>query len=349
LAMRAAAAGVHRASGFVDADEWLARETGVSSTEARRALETAAVVEALPSTLEALAAGELSLAQAGEIAATEAVAPGSEAALLATARAAPLSVLREQARRRRHDATAVEDLARRQRRARRMRHWRDELGMVCVSGALPPEVGIPFVTRLDAETERARRAARRDGVEERWDAHAADGFAQLVAGAGRSRSRSADVVFVVDLRAYRADAAGVPGRAGRIVGGGPVPVATVRAAIDDDAFVKVAFHDGVEIQRVKHFGRHLRAELRTALELGPPPSFDGMVCACGCGRRYKLQLDHVEPLANRGATCLANLQPRTAREHAEKTEHDRRSGKLRGGGRRRRPPGDGAEPVRGPP
>jgi hypothetical protein len=39
-----------------------------------------------------------------------------------------------------------------------------------------------------------------------------------------------------------------------------------------DAFLKAVAHDGVRIETVAHFGRHISAELRTALELGALPA-----------------------------------------------------------------------------
>jgi hypothetical protein len=50
---------------------------------------------------------------------------------------------------------------------------------------------------------------------------------------------------------------------------------------------RAALHDGVAIQTVKRFGRHLPAELRTALDLGPVPDFTGRQCA-DCGQRWGL-------------------------------------------------------------
>ena len=168
------------------------------------------------------------------------------------------------------------------------------------------------------------RVARRrngDGDEEPWEALAADALVALTNGGGRSSS--ADVILTCDIGAYRA------GGPGHIVGDGPVPSGVLRDALDADAFLKVAFHDGVDVQRVTHLGRHIPAELRTALELGPAPDFDGVRCGCGCGKRYRIQWDHRDPLANGGPTCWANLQPLTARHHAEKTRRDRRAGLLR--------------------
>lgn len=221
--------------------------------------------------------------------------------------------------------------------ARELRHWRDEIGMICFRGALPPEVGVPFVNRLDAECDRLRRAARRTGNSEPRAAHAADALVRLVGGGGRGRARAADLVIVCDLNAWRRGVA-LDGEPCHLVGGGPIPVDLARE-LSRDAFVKVVLHDGVGIHTVCHLGRHIPAELRTALDLGPPPQFDGAGCADGCGSRYGLQWDHVNPVANHGPTSFANLQARCFSCHAEKTERDRRAGLLRRRGSREvRPP-----------
>ena len=47
-----------------------------------------------------------------------------------------------------------------------------------------------------------------------------------------------------------------------------------------------------------------------------------------CGKQHKLQIDHINPVANGGPTEFANLNPRVPREHADKTERDRRAGLL---------------------
>jgi hypothetical protein len=71
-----------------------------------------------------------------------------------------------------------------------------------------------------------------------------------------------------------------------------------------DPFVKAVVHDGVDIKLIKHFGRYQLAELRTALLLGQPPLFKGAVCTCGCGRRYNLQWDHIDPRAMKGPPVM---------------------------------------------
>ena len=135
----------------------------------------------------------------------------------------------------------------------------------------------------------------------------------------------AELVLVCDTNAYRRGHAHA-GEVCHVRGGGPVPVERVRE-LSEDAFIKAVLHDGVRIGTVKHFGRHISAELRTALELGAPPGFDGALCAePECGRRYGLEWDHVDPVAHGGPTSYQNLQPRCWPHHRDKTERDRAAG-----------------------
>ena len=318
---RAAQCRSHEREGFADAAEWLARMSGSTRGAAQAALETAAAVGANSRLGAALAAGELSLEQAAAVRAGSEDGE-SEAELLALARESSLAKLRDEVRRRRLAAADPDELHRRQHRAREFRHWRDAEGMVRLAGALPPEVGIGLMNRLDEHCDRIRRAATKS---EPRGAHAADALVAMLGGQGR-RSGT-DVVLVCDLAAYRRGHAHA-GEACHIVGGGPLPVSALRR-LGHDAFVKAVLHDGVRIETVAHFGRHIRAELRTALELGPPPAFDGVECTeAGCGRRYGLEWDHVDPVANGGLTSFENLRARCWPHHRAKTERDRQAGLL---------------------
>lgn len=318
-----------------EAAEALAKISGQSVSDARAALGTVEQLEACPATRSALAAGEVSLRQADEIVRTEAERPGSEPELLEIARRSGLRALQVRARTRRHETIAAEQLHERQHAARHHRWWVNDLGNVAYRGELPPEVGLPIMNRLDAETDRIRRDAKRTAktagaVVERREAHAADAFVRICAAGGRGRAGRADLVAVIDLRAYRRGHAHSH-EACHLIGGGRVPVDVMRR-LGEDAFVKAVLHDGVRIHTVKHFGRHLDAELRTALELGAPPDLDGAACA-DCGRQYGLQWDHVDPVANRGPTSFANLAARCWPDHRAKTERDRRAGLLGRGAR----------------
>lgn len=322
-AARAIKAGQHRARGFADGADWAANRMGASVGEARAELEAVAAIEDLAATQAAVAAGEVSLAQAAQVARAEAAVAGSEQAVLDLARRSGLGPVRDEARRIVLGAADPKGTAQRHHQARRFRHWTDDDGMVRMAGALAPEVGIGLMDRIDAEANRLRRAAGAD--REAFEAHAADALVRMVEGTSTKRSSRTDVNVVVDLSALRRGHAH-PGEACHIVGGGPVAVDWVRLVMAD-AFIKAVLHDGVRIRNVAHFGRHMSAELRTALDLGPPPGFDGAKCSApGCERRYGLEWDHVDPVAHDGPTSYDNLQGLCKPHHWEKTERDRQAG-----------------------
>jgi hypothetical protein len=328
---RAVETGAYREEGSKDGAAWLARTSGATGAQSRHVLDTAKRLEDCPETKAALLAGELSLAQAGEIVMAESETPGAEQTLLAAAKQSDLSQLRDQARAHRQAHTPVEDLHRRQQQARFFRQWRDRLGMVCFSGALPPETGLPFIRRVELATQRARRGIDRRG---RWEADAADALAALTAGGNTSkRSDRAELVIVCDLYAWRRGHTH-PGEVCQLLDGGALPVELAKE-LAQDAFLSAALHDGVNIHTVKRFGRYQPAELRTALDLGPVPQFTGRQCA-DCGRRWGLQYDHVDPVAHQGPTSYANLAPRCWTCHSHKTEQDRKAGLL--GAHAPRPP-----------
>lgn len=327
-AARAVANGVHKESGVSDPARWVANHTGMTRRDANDGLAMASSLERFSATKEALLAGELSVAQAKEITGAAAEIPDSEGDLLAVARGADLTKLRDEVRERRIAAFPVADLHRRQLAARRFRHWRDGLGMVCFEGALPPQTGIPFVARIEHEAARRHRDAKRAGRNERFWSSAADALVALTTNSGEARKHAAnaDLVIVCDLFAFRRGHAH-EGEHCHIVGGGPVPVPLAKA-MADDAFLKIVLHDGKEIQRILHVGRRMTAELRSALELGPVPAFNGKACI-DCGRRGPgLELDHLDPIANHGVTSYANLKARCYLCHQDKTERDRVAGRL---------------------
>jgi hypothetical protein len=304
--------------------EWVARVSGVAPARVRESLATTAALAECPATFGAVADGSVSLTQAREIVRAESAVAGSEVALLEVARTRGISGLREESRKIVLGSIDREELHRRQHAARSVRHWIDDEGMVAGGFRLPPELGVPFVSQLDAETDRVHRVARREGSNEAREAHAADALLAMVRRGGKGKSRRADVVFVCSLDAYRRG--GTEGdELCHVIGGGPVPVSVVRDAVADDPFVKAVLMNGCEINTVAHFGRRMKAELRTALELGPAPQFEGAVCVeAGCDRRYGLQWDHL------GARC--------APDHRAKTERDRKAGLLGGRSKERGPP-----------
>jgi HNH endonuclease len=323
FAARAAEASEHRRRGFADASDWLAAASGSSQREARDALGT--IAQARPELLDALLAGDVSLEQGAEIVA----APTEhEAALIELARGSALAPVRDTARKHRLEAMNVEQLHAQRQTAREVVHWKDKaLGMICGRFALPPEVGVPFINRLDREADRVWRDAKRTGSPLTREQCAADALVALCRGGAKHGSGRAEVVYVVDLDAQLRGHASAGERC-HIIGGGPVPLSVVQQQLRD-AFVKVALHDGTKVDTIVHYGRRRPALLQSVLDLGAPPEFDGVGCAVdGCDRRYHHQWDHTDPFANGGPTSEDNLQPLCWAHHQEKTERDRKAGRL---------------------
>ena len=324
-AARAAEAGAHR--GFGDATDWLGRITGTTAGQARSLLDTTAALPECPETREAVVAGELSLAQGAEIVKAESQCPGTEAELVGLAKGASLGVLRRRARSRRLRSVDPTELYARQHGSRQWRHWIDEGGMVGLAGLLVPEVGVPIVNRLEAETDRIRRAARRQGSDEPRAAHAADAMVQMLTREVKGKAERADMNIVWDRTALGGPGEGVA----HIIGGGPIPTSVARR-LAERCFVKAVITDGTRIETVSHIGRNLPAELRTALELGDPPGFEGLICV-DCAKAYGIERDHIDPVANGGPTAYDNLAGRCWDCHERKTAADRRAGLLGGKGR----------------
>ena len=359
-AARAGEFGAHRERGFADVSDWMARATGSTSGSAKTALATAAALESQPDAKAVLDAGELSFAQARELVRTEAAVPGSTAELLEVARGESLRTLKEQARDRRVRAIDPEELHGLQHAAMYHRTWINALGNVAYAGEFPPELGIPFKNILDAETDRLwlethQDAKRQDGTggggsgperELSRAALAAQAFARMIEnGGGKGKAAQADMVIVCDLRAYRRGHAH-DGEPCHIIGGGPIPVSLAKD-LSQDAFLKAVLHTGSELHTIAHFGRRYPAVLRTALELGAPPAFNGNVCAApGCDRQYHLQRDHIDPVANGGLTSYLNNQLLCPSDHRIKTEQDRKTGLLSGRKKPRGPDPKRAGPSR---
>ncbi len=347
-ASRAVALGAHKEKGFSDPATWLARQAGTTSRQAKDALSFASALDSHPRTRDAVVSGEVSIPQAEEILSLAEELPEAEAELLKLAQGADLTAVREEARERRLSSTPVEELHSRQQKARRLRHWRDGLGMIRLDAAFPPETGIPLVTRIEREAARLRAEANKVGDPDPFSAYAADALVVLAGGAGtgtgtgtgtKSPGRT-DLVVVCDIYAWRRGHTH-EGEVCHIVGGGPIPVELAKQ-LAEDAFLKVVVHDGKDVQRVFHHGRRYTAELKTALDLGPVPAFSGRACV-DCGRTWGLEYDHQDPIAHTGPTSMENVVDRCWPCHADKTERDRRAGLL---GKRAKARGPGPPPGR---
>ena len=114
----------------------------------------------------------------------------------------------------------------------------------------------------------------------------------------------------------------------KIPGVGPV-APEVAKEIAEDAFLSGVFFDGKDLRHFARWTKHIPIEVLVALELGEPPSFDGVSCR-DCGNRFRTEFDHVRPRFAHGPSSKANLEPRCWSCHRAKTARDRRAARLRG-------------------
>jgi hypothetical protein len=309
--------------------EEVARVSGTSVGKAKQVVETAKALRDCDVVAEALAGGAISLDQATEIVKAEKTVPGSADDLLKVAASESFQVLREKSRAVVLEAEQRRGLAERQREARFARHFSDDLGMRNIHLKLPPVLGSAIVNRAEAEAQRLHRHAKREGREEPFERHLADAFAKMLSGSDvKGHCERADVTILVGHGVAKRGWKDVrDGEVCKIPGVGPV-APEVAKEIAEDAFLSGVFFDGKDLRHFKTFGRHARAEVRRALELGTPPEFDGIKCS-SCGKRFRNQRDHLEPVAAGGPTSTGNNNWKCYECHLAKTEEDRKAGKLK--------------------
>ena len=329
-AEKLAAFGVAALARKLDDASEVARVSGTSAGKARAVVATGKVLGASEDLSAAMQHGEISLDQAAEIATAEQAAPGAAAELLPVAQKDPFHVLKDKARKTKLEAERHTDLFERQRAARSARSYSDEIGMVHVHLAFEPHVGTPIVARAEAEAARQARDAKAHGRKEPFERHLADAYAALLSGAGKGRARRPELVVLVSHEVARRGWGDVrEGETCKIPGVGPVSP-QVAKEIASDAFLSGVFYDGKDLRQLCRWSRGIPVEVALALELGKPPSFDGVACV-DCDNRFRTEFDHVQPRAARGPTSNGNLRPRCWTCHQEKTKRDRRAGKLRSG------------------
>ncbi|HEV3135691.1 MAG TPA: DUF222 domain-containing protein, partial [Acidimicrobiia bacterium] len=289
---------------------WVAEATGETVGAAGRALETARALEHLPETDAAFRAGQLSSTQAAEITSAAGADPAAESGLLETATMTGVKGLRDRCREVRAGAEADDAAwARRLHVERRAHEWTDPDGAYRLEARLAPDAGARISAAWNGHLERIFRDARRAGRREPRAAYAADA---LVALAGEGPCKPVEVRAVVDTSAL-ARGHVEAGERCEITGVGPVPVTTARALLDD-ASVAVMMRDGDDITAVSRPTRTIPTKVRRALETRYP------TCGVpGCANDQFLEIDHVVPVEDHGATEIANLWRLCSHHHALKT------------------------------
>jgi hypothetical protein len=321
-AERLAAFGVAAMTRKVDNFDQVARITGTSIGKARAVVETGKAMSSSDDLNVAMRTGSISLDQATEIAAAERSAPGSAPDLLKVAKNEGFNVLKEKARNAKLEAEQHRGLGDKQRAARCARSYTDALGMVDIHLRFEPHIGTPIVARAETEAQRLARAAKKAGKPEPFERHLADGYAMLMAGEMKGRTRRPELVVLVGHEVAQRGWKDVrKGEVCKIPGIGPVAPQVARE-IADDAFLSGVFYDGKDLRQFKRWGRNIPVEIAIALELGRPPGFDGIACV-DCGNRFRTEIDHVQPRSARGPTSHPNLEPRCWPCHQEKSRRER--------------------------
>lgn len=306
---------VHEQDGYRSLEQWFANEAGTTFGQARAALETGKRLLKLPDTTEAFRHGDISAEKAREVADGAGADPSAEAHLLEGARTKTVKELRDEVRRVKAAAEADPMGAyERLRRARSHRSFVDRDGMVRGEYAFPPDQGARFRAAHAEETTRLLRRAAKDGVELTPAQASADALFNLVTGKARARGIQPKVIFRIDLPAYRRGCVR-PGEVSEIRGVGPVPVEIVRDVVERDALIAAVIAEGSDLRVAKSFGRHLKADVRAALDW----AYDQ--CGIeGCDVSWGLEYDHWEiDYAESGVTGFGDVSPLCSVHHDMKT------------------------------
>ena len=296
--------------GYRTPARWMAAKAQTTVAAAITTIETGRRLEELPAVREAVRSGSLSAMQAAEISAAAAADPAAEGSLLEAARVESVSRLREQCRQVIAAASRDEDADERIHRSRYLRSWLEADGAFRLDARLTPDAGARVMSVVEAHAKRLMEQARRAGSKERAEAYAADALVCL-ADTGTSGPRA--VVHVhVDQAAWERGHV-EQGESCRIAGVGPVSVQAARR-LAREGIVKAVLTDEADVRGVAHLGRTIPARLRTALE-----ARDVTCVVPGCDERDDLEIDHVVPYAEGGATRLDNLARLCGWHHALKT------------------------------
>ena len=318
LSGQVAESGLWRKQGARSAAHWVARTTGARVGQAVDTLETAKRLEKLPQTTEAFGAGRVSEVQAREIASAASVCPDKEEELLDAARDGDVERLRQQCQTVRL-AAVTNEVERYEaiHRSRYLRSWSDHDGAFRLDGRLTPDAGATVMAALEPLRRKVFEDARRGGRKETQEAYLADALVALAeegpANTGNGRSGPRTMVQVRVDHAALARGHREAGEVCEVAGVGPIPIATARA-LSSDAILAAVITKGEDVKAVAHLGRTIPARLRTALEARDPE------CVVpGCHSRYRLEIDHVKPLAEGGRTSLDNLARMCRPHHHMKT------------------------------
>lgn len=344
---RVAYCGRWRDEGDRSAAHFLARKTGESVGQVVGAISTARRMDDLPQASEAFRSGELSQAQAAEIAQAAILVPEAEKDLLEVARAEGITRLKQECQRVIAQACPDEqDKALRLHRSRYLRTYTDGEGAFRLDARLTPEAGAEVRVALDVLRDELFERARRHGQRESYQAIDADALVEMARASAGSNGIARGSKAPKALVNLRVDHAALKrghtkkGEVCEIPGVGPISVESARA-LASDSILKVLLVKGTEVKAVANYGRTIPASTRAVLIETYPECV-----VIGCHETKGLEIDHVIPLPE-GSTSPENLVRICAHHHRLKTYRRFRLGERKNGKAPLEPP-NGARSRDGP-
>ena len=319
--------------------EWLSNETDCAHYEAQSVVLLANQLQHLPVTTAALLSGDLSGTQAVEVARGAIVAPNTETQLLNLSKHATVRDLRDATSRVVAAATDEAERHRQVHKSRFLKSWTDLDGSFNLKARMTVANGALVMAALKPLQDEIFRSARKSGAHERPEAYAADALMALCEKANnaalgpkpgvnakekRSSRPNAVINIRVDIDALKRGHT-ENGEVCEIAGVGPIPVATATEYLGE-AFLKLLVMDGTDIRTIAHMGRSLPAKLRTGIE-----ERDRVCQVPKCDMSVGLEIDHIIPFAEGGATSFENLVRLCKRHHLQKTHDGYRLMKIEGG------------------
>ena len=298
----------------------LAAAAGLPRREAAAQVKTVERLSELPQARKALAAGDLSLANAKTLArvsetAGAAAVTGDDELLSKAGSLSPEHFAREAGRWvAQRSADNGEDRYRRHRARRRLRIWKnDDDGMMHVRGEFDPVTGAKLQTRLFKEAERQRRCdLNNPGGEQRsFDQRVADALDRLTStGADSGSDKAAAEITIVQHLTPDGDKAFA-----EIAGGDTIPHSVLEQHFCNSPIVGVVYSSkGVPLWRGTTQPRPTKAQIDTLVQ---------RYGSCGgCGEHADAcQAHHIVPRSQGGPHNIDNLMLLCWRCHDKIHQH----------------------------
>ncbi len=325
VAKRIDETGAWTGGGHRNAAEWMANETGGSVRDAIDDLQTSWNLGDQPSLDEALRNGDLSTDKASAVSDASKKDPTAEEDLVAKAKKAPLSSVRDECNKAKARAEDPEKRAERCRNARRAWFGPERDGMISLNASGPVGAMAHLKAALEKRTDQIFRERNRAGAEhEQRDRYMFDALSEFLranpadgeSGGVAKRAARTNVQIRVDLAALRR---GRPedGELCDAPGNGELTVAEVEALMaENDCIIDALLTRGQDVLKIVRIDRYVPVAVQKSLRF-----MQAKCVAPGCNRTFRLERDHIEDYARSKRTAFDNLDHLCWVHHELKTRY----------------------------